>query len=494
MNMDDKESCNFYVPANNVLEPLFVASGTSVLNKALDYLIEISKTSHGRLDLASKHILLPVLELCRHPSQFSVEDLLLSIKLLRNLCAGEIKNQNLFIEQNGVQALSTFVSCLGLISGFDNGILPLVLQVLGNVSLAGEQHRSYIWRQFFPHIFLDIAKVRSREICDPLCMVIYTCSEGSNKRSAEMFADPGQYIIVEIVRTATIAGFRQDWVKLLLLKICVEEPYFSSIFSKLHRAVGFGNLDENTSQINHFGAEKAYLLSILSEILSKPVGDIVICSDFVLHIFGILKGAVGVVNFSTRGKLPLPTGSPDIDIIGYTLSIIKDISACDRKISNWDNKEDTIDMLVAAGLIKFLVNLLGDLEPPVLIRQAMLTCDAKNETTLQNYKYCPYRGFRRDIVAVIGNCSYRKKHVQDEIREENGIQFLLQQCVTDEDNPFLREWGIWSLRNILEGNMENQQLVTDLKLQKFMDSPEIAGLGLRVEVDPKTHRPKLVNA
>lgn len=84
--------------------------------------------------------------------------------------------------------------------------------------------------------------------------------------------------------------------------------------------------------------------------------------------------------------------------------------------------------------------------------------------------------------------------MQDEIRQRNGILLLLQQCVTDEDNPFLREWGIWSVRNMLEGNEENQKLVAELEFQGSADAlPEIAALGLRVEVDQRTRRAKLVN-
>ncbi|KAL3632250.1 hypothetical protein CASFOL_025234 [Castilleja foliolosa] len=485
MSMDNSKSHNSPLP-DNLIEPLLAASETSNLNNALECLTETAKTCDGRLVLASKHILVPVLELCRYPFELSVEDLLLSLKLLRNLCAGEIQNQNLFIELNGVETLSSLVNSLWLSLGSDNGLLPMVLQVLGNVSLAGEQHRSFVWNRFFPDKFLDIAKVRSKETCDPLCMVIYTCSEGS----AELFTEPGQHIVVEIIQTITIAGFTQDWVKLLLSKICIEEPYFPSIFSKLPRAAETGNSDENASQIHHFGAEKSFFLSILSEILNERVGDIVISNDFSLGVFGVFKSAVGVVDLSSRGNLPFPTGSADINVIGYTLSILRDISACDPKVSNRDEKHDTVDLLVRAGLIKFLVDLLHELEPPAMIRKAMI-----NDEYSQHYKYrCPYRGFRRDIVAVLGNCSYRKKRVQDEIRERNGILVLLQQCVIDEDNPFLREWGVWSMRNILEGNMENQQLVADLELQNSVNSPEIAGMGLRVEINPRTRRPKLVNA
>jgi ataxin-10 len=120
---------------------------------------------------------------------------------------------------------------------------------------------------------------------------------------------------------------------------------------------------------------------------------------------------------------------------------------------------------------------------------------AGNQEATTSYfpKVCPYKGFRRDLVAVIGNCAYRRKHVQDDIRQKNGMLLMLQQCVTDEDNPFLREWGIWSMRNLLEGNSENQQAVAELELQGSVDMPELAGLGLKVEVDQNTRSAKLVN-
>ncbi|KAJ6911126.1 ataxin-10 [Populus alba x Populus x berolinensis] len=64
---------------------------------------------------------------------------------------------------------------------------------------------------------------------------------------------------------------------------------------------------------------------------------------------------------------------------------------------------------------------------------------------------------------------------------------MLQQCVTDEDSPFLRKWE----EPILEGNSENQQGVAELELQGSVDMPELAGLVLRVEMDQNTRRAKL---
>ncbi|XP_057791934.1 uncharacterized protein LOC131008857 [Salvia miltiorrhiza] len=480
----------------NVYEHLLVASDSSTLKESLECLIETAKTSDGRLDLACKRIVVLVLRLCQSPLQLSVEDLFLSIKLLRNLCAGEINNQDLFIQLNGVVIISTLINSMGFVCGSDNRTLHMILQLLGNVSLAGEQHRNVVWRQFFPLVFLDIARVQNKETCDTLSMVIYTCVKGSSERAVKFLGDAGLDIIVEIIRTVTIVGYREHWVKLLLFKICFEDSYFSPIFSKLSPVAEAENSDTNVGKNNSFGAEQALLLSILSEILNEELGDIVVSNDFSLFLFGILRNVVGVVDFSTRGKSPLPTGSADVDVMGYSMSLLRDISACQGpNVENQDEEGDAVDMLVSAGLIKFLIRLLRDLEPPAIIRKAVVHNNNENDSTSQPLKYqCPYRGFRRDVVAIIGNCSYRRKHVQDEIREQDGILLLLQQSVTDEDNPFLREWGIWSMRNVFEGNEENQKLVAQLELQRSVDTTEIAELGLRVEVDSKTQRPKLVNA
>ncbi|KAH6781628.1 hypothetical protein C2S51_006921 [Perilla frutescens var. frutescens] len=479
----------------NVLEQLLVASNCSTLKESLERLIGIAKTSDGRLDLACKHIIIPVLRLCQSPLQISAEDLYLSIKLLRNLCAGEIKNQNLFIQQNGVVIISTLVNSMGLVSGSDNRTLHMVLQLLGNVSLAGEKHRDDVWRQIFPLGFLDIARVQSKETCDTLCMVIHTCVEGSNERSAELLGDAGLDIIVELIRTVTIVGFREHWLKLLLFKKCFEDSYFSPVFSKLSPVAEAENSDKNVSRVNNFGAGQALLLSVLAEILNEQLGEIVVSNDFSLFLFGILRNSVGIVDFSTRGKSPLPTGSANVDVMGYSLSILRDISACHGpNVNKRDEEGDVVDMLVSAGLIKFLVTLLRDLEPPAIIRKATVHNNIDDSNSQPSKYQCPYRGFRRDVVAIIGNCSYQKKHVQDEVREQDGILLLLQHGVTDEENPFLREWGIWSMRCVFEGNEENQKLVAQLELQRSVNTPEIAELGLRVEVDPKTRRPKLVNA
>lgn len=471
----------------NIVQPLLMASNCSSIEMSLEKLIDISKTVEGRLDLASLNIISQVLRLCLsvlYPVGHQI--LSLSLKLLRNLCAGEIRNQNSFLEKNGAEVVSTIINSVGPTSDNNVGIVRLALQLLANFVLAGGEHRRSVWCQFFPHGFLNIAGVRSRETCDPLCMVIYTCCAGDDALLTALCDEhQGLNVVIEIVRTASMADLAESWFKLLLSRICLEESYIASVFFKLDPA----NAADAIPASGHFVSEQAFVLSTLSEILNERRDDLAVTPDFALHILGILKRAAAGVDFSTRGKSGLPTGSTLVDILGYSLTILRDICACDHRTGLKD--DDAVAVLVSSRLIELLLSFLSSLEPPAIIQKA--TKHHQVGSTTGRIACCPYKGYRRDIVAVLGNCAYGRKQVQDEIRKKNDIVLLLQQGVTDEDNPFLREWGIWAARNLLEGNEENQRVVADLELQRSLDVPELARLGLRVEVDPLTHRAKLVN-
>lgn len=509
----------------DVLLPLFCASNLSSLEEALENLIEASRTDVGRKDLASKNILPTVLQLSRSLPCPSAHHLLISsLKLIRNLCAGEVANQDAFIERNGVGVVLNVLRSAAALPHQNYGIVRMGLQVLANVSLAGEEHQRAIWHCFFPEEFAALARVQSRETFDPLCMVIYSCCDGSTGLVTELCSDVGLPVVEEIVRTASagnlelfvlvcllhfflfelifcvfsgfylIVGFGEDWLKLILSRICLEEPYFPRFFSKfslvddskIGEDIGFGD--------GLFLSEQAFLLRVVSEILNERLNEITFPNDFALFVFGIFKRSVGVSNSVSRCKSGLPTGSTVIDVLGYSLTILRDICACNSEGGlKEEDSVDAVDVLVSSGLIELLLCLLGELEPPTMIRKALKQGENRERTSSYSSKPCHYRGFRRDIVAVIGNCAYGRKHVQDQIRQKNGILLLLQQCVIDEDNPFLREWGIWCVRNCLERNAENQQAVAELELHGSVDVPELTRLGLRVEVDPNTQRAKLVN-
>ncbi|KAJ9539515.1 hypothetical protein OSB04_032248 [Centaurea solstitialis] len=491
--MDTTISSGVSIP-KSIFQSFLIASNSSTLDKALVNLIELARTDDGRSNLASKNIVAPTLHLCQslsYPSCGGI--LLLALKLVRNLCGGELRNQDSFIERNGVDIVSNIICSKEILNGSNNGIIRMGLQVLANVSLAGKEHRGVIWDHVYSLMFIEIAKLRRKDTCDPLCMIVYTCTEGNDALIDKLCSENALPLFVEIVRTASLVGFGEDWLKLILSRTCIEESYFTPLFSKLQYASTERTTDGGLCQTHIFTQDQSFLLSVLSEIINEQIEHVTISKDFAFDVFRTLKTASGILDCVSRPKSSLPTGSINIDALGYSLCILRDICAFDNGLDNVkEGYVDIVESLLSLGLIETLLDLLRDLEPPSIIRKSVQNCPNQHTTTSSG-KLCPYKGFRSDIVAVIGNCAYRRKHVQDEIRAKNGILLMLQQCVTDDENPFLREWGIWGVRNLLEGNGENQRLVGELEIQGSVDLPELSGLGLRVDVDQSTRRAKLVN-
>ncbi|KAG0027271.1 hypothetical protein BGZ82_009065 [Podila clonocystis] len=95
-----------------------------------------------------------------------------------------------------------------------------------------------------------------------------------------------------------------------------------------------------------------------------------------------------------------------------------------------------------------------------------------NTSTVQGQQSF-FVGLKRDIVRLVGNLAYRSRHVQDRIRNCNGLIVMLSQCNIDDANPFLREYAILAMKNILAGNAENQALIEELQPIEAVDHPAL---------------------
>ncbi|KAK3150287.1 hypothetical protein QOZ80_3AG0231270 [Eleusine coracana subsp. coracana] len=448
--------------------------------ETLATLLEVSRTPEGRASLSDElrdilH-LLPV-----SPSRL----LLLRLRLLRNLLAGDELNQITFVHLSGPAVVASSVLSFPTVAP---DVARAALQALGNVALAGEYHRAAVWEALFPGALREFAAVKDAGVLDPLCMVLDTCcsGEGGRGRVEELCHDDlGLPILVEVVATASKVEHKEEWIEWFLFKVCVEEQKFETLFRAL-----CSTDDVECSKSGAYNACHAFVLGTLSKYLTNHPKEVTVSDGFALDVFNVHKNTVDAVDFTRRGTSPLPTGSPAIDVLGYSLQLLRDICAWE---SSSLETQLPVDSLLQTGLVKRLLKYLGELEPPSTIRKSMARGQGDQQPALANGKVCPYIGYRRDLVAIIANCLHGKKKVQDEVRKLDGIMLLLQQCVVDEENPYLREWGLLAVKNLLEGNEENQKEVSQLEMQEPVMTPEIANMGLKVEIDMETGRPKLIN-
>jgi len=66
---------------------------------------------------------------------------------------------------------------------------------------------------------------------------------------------------------------------------------------------------------------------------------------------------------------------------------------------------------------------------------------------------------KRDLVRLLGILCYDNKAMQDRVRVCGGIPVVLNLCVIDDRNPYLREHALFALRNLVHDNSENQAVI-----------------------------------
>ncbi len=72
-------------------------------------------------------------------------------------------------------------------------------------------------------------------------------------------------------------------------------------------------------------------------------------------------------------------------------------------------------------------------------------------------------------------------------------KWMINSCSSqvDAESPLLREWALWGVRNLCEGNEAAQRAIADLQACTAVDSAELQKLGLRVELDKDTGKLKV---
>ena len=92
-------------------------------------------------------------------------------------------------------------------------------------------------------------------------------------------------------------------------------------------------------------------------------------------------------------------------------------------------------------------------------------------------------GRKAQLIRLLGNLCHRCRSAQDEVRkEEGGLVLVLNHCNVDSSNPFLREWALFCIRNLCEGNEENQRVVGEVQVQEVVQTSILKEAGLRAKM------------
>ncbi|KAK4689512.1 ataxin-10, partial [Tremellales sp. Uapishka_1] len=106
--------------------------------------------------------------------------------------------------------------------------------------------------------------------------------------------------------------------------------------------------------------------------------------------------------------------------------------------------------------IKPLVELLAALNA-FLPRIKPLQPSTEDSQTLR------FQNIKRDLVQLLSILTYQDKAVCDEVRKHGGVEIILGLCEVDDRNPYLREQALFTVRNLMHNNPENQEIITKMQ-------------------------------
>ena len=75
------------------------------------------------------------------------------------------------------------------------------------------------------------------------------------------------------------------------------------------------------------------------------------------------------------------------------------------------------------------------------------------------------RGFKSQLLKLIGNVSFKNRRAQDAIHSNGGTALVCNHTMVDTHNPYSREWGVLALRNLCEENEKIQGFLADMQAQ-----------------------------
>ncbi|XP_011646349.1 ataxin-10 [Pogonomyrmex barbatus] len=111
------------------------------------------------------------------------------------------------------------------------------------------------------------------------------------------------------------------------------------------------------------------------------------------------------------------------------------------------------------------------------------TNDIETSKAIDDLQEHPAYGFKAGLIQVIANIVHKNKICQDLFREIDGIPLLLDCCNIDARNPLILQWTILALRNLCEGNPENQEIIRNCEKKGVPDNPALQEMGLTLHED-----------
>ncbi|XP_014185117.2 ataxin-10 [Haplochromis burtoni] len=378
----------------------------------------------------------------------------------RNSCVQSIRNQSLLRELGFIDVslkLLRFLSTVNMEIP-DTIFEPLRcgIQFLGNLAVGNQLCKDDIWMISFPDLFLQLLSTDDEKTVNYTSMVIHTCLD---EAKVEDLSKPQNIElalrVMELCRTQP----ELDWTVLIATQHFLKS---SSLVENMY------------SEMSHH--DRVTLLELLlAQLREEGSEDCGIPPSVARFLATSFQKGCGAV-------LTLATGSASSDeVLQEALTVISLLDVLCEMTS--DHKQfmflqDHPDLLVTTVELLEQVHATGKASKNIFsAAQNFSSFSGDGDSS----SYSPVISFKAHLIRLIGNLCHSNTNNQNKVRELEGISLILDNCNIDSNNPFISQWAIFTIRNLLEHNSENQKLIATLERCGTADYSALRELGFLVE-------------
>lgn len=375
----------------------------------------------------------------------------------RNSCVQSTRNQCLLRDLGFIDVSVKVLNILQVkdLESTDGIFEPLCcgIQFLGNLAVGNQMCKDDIWQLTFPHLLLQLLCVADEKAVNYTSMVLHTCLD---EAKVETLAEPQNIQLALRVMELCRTHPDLDWTVLIATQHFLQSPALvESMYS------GMSHHDRVT-----------LLELLLAQLREEDSEECGIHSGVACFLASSFQEACGAV-------LTLATGSASSDtVLQEALTVISLLDGLCEMTSGRKQfmfLQDHPDLLVNTVELLEQVHAIGKASKNIFSAAQNFSGDGDSSS------FSPVISFKAHLIRLIGNLCHNNTNNQNKVRELGGITLILDNCNIDSNNPFISQWAIFTIRNLLEHNTQNQEVVASLERRGTADYSALRELGFLVE-------------
>ncbi|XP_037784020.1 ataxin-10-like [Penaeus monodon] len=329
---------------------------------------------------------------------------------------------------------------------------------LGNMVAANPTTRKLLWSHVHP-LLRHLLTYDDWKVSQMASMILHNCLLESELK-------------IEFSRDETVHTVLGD-----LLTLYVHESQFSCfVLFCLELLLCCEGVVEN-SWPSLTSKQRLLCLDVLTAVVcgSTQSKSDSVPSTAILFLASIFKNEADKILCTHIGHL----NHDDSQILGRLVNFVCSVAASDT----WRPllQEDTSLLITSVYLLRCM-NDIGKVGGNAFTPIDRMV-DLSDEEIMENAASHPAFGFKCDLIRLIASLVYRHRANQDQVREIEGLLLLLECTQFDARNPLIKEASIFALRNLLEGNQENQEVIQALKFEGVAENSGLRELGMEAVSD-----------